>query len=150
MKLQIKTLCGPKYTGTSDKLNFTFCNSGKCCSTGEIALTNGKQGSKGYPVDCNIPDLFISQDIGDCEDFEFKSGSIVTGNVNLSNKTDGFRGEWVKIRSSNGSFLHCTIDGWIDGDNSIPNEINVPKNRNFSCRSLGKYKGHTKNLKVMS
>ena len=134
-KLQIKTLCGPKNTGTSDKLNFTFCNFGKCCSTGGLELTNGKTGSKSYPIACHIPDLFKSRDIGDCKYFEFKSGSTITGNVTLSN-IDGFRGDWVKIRSSNGSFLHCTIDGWIDGNNNVPNEINVPKYRNFSCRSL--------------
>ena len=135
--MQIKTLCGPKYTGTSTDLSFTFCNSGKCCSTGRLWLINGRQGSNGYPVDCNTPDLFKSQSIGDCEDFEFKSGSMITGNVTLSN-TDGFRGEWIKVRSSNGSFLHCTIDGWIDGDDNIPNESNVPKYRDFSCTSLSK------------
>ena len=139
MKLQIKTLCKPKFTGTSDKLNFTFCNFGKCCSTGEITLKNGKQGSKGYPVDCNTPDVFAtsSKYIGDCEGFEFKSGSMITGNVTLSN-VDGFRGEWVKVRSSDGSFVHCTINGWIDGDNSIPNESNVPKYLEFNCSSLSK------------
>ena len=135
MKLQIKTLCRPKYTGTSDDLSFEFCNSGKCCSTGGLQLRNGRQGSKGYPVDCNTPDLFKSREIGDCEDFEFKSGSMITGNITLSN-IDAFRGEWVKVRSSNGSFLHCTIDGWIDGNNNVPNEINVTKYREFSCRSL--------------
>ena len=135
-KLQIKTLCRPKYTGTSDKLTFKFCNSGKCCLTGGLRLKNGKQDSKGYPVDCYKPDVFKSSEIGDCADFEFKSGSMITGNVTLS--FDEFRGEWVKIRSSNGSFLHCTIDGWIDGDNNVPNESNVPKFRDFSCSSLSK------------
>ena len=137
VELQIKTLCGKIHTRTSDDLSFIFCNFGKCCSTGGLELTNGKEGSKGYPVDCNIPDSFISKDIGDCEDFEFKSGSIVTGNVILSN-IDGFRGDWVKIRSSNGSFLHCTIDGWIDGDNNIGGQSNVPKSRDFTCTSLSK------------
>ena len=136
MKLQIKTLCKPKFTGTSDKLNFTFCNFGKCCSTGGLRLINGKQSSKdSFPVDCHTPDVFGSGEIGDCKDFEFKSGSMITGNVNLSN-VDGFRGEWVKIRSSDGSFLHCTIDGWIDGDNNIPNESNVSKYLEFNCSSL--------------
>ena len=131
-ELQVKTLCGPKYAGTSNDLSFTFCNFGKCCSTGGLELTNGRQDSKGDPVDCSVPDLFGSREIGDCEDFEFKSGSMITGNVTLSN-IDGFRGEWVKVRSSDGSFLQCTIDGWIDGDNNIPNESNVPKSRDFTC-----------------
>ena len=149
MELQIKTLCGKILTGTNDDLLFTFCNSDQCCSTGGIQLTNGRQGSNGYAVDCNTPDIFGSSQIGDCKDFEFGSESIITGKVTLSNN-DGFRGEWVKVRSPDGSFLQGTIDGWIDGDNNIPNENNVLKYREFSCRSLGKYMGHTKNLKFMS
>ena len=129
MELQIKTLCGKPFTGTNDDLLITFCNSDQCCSTGGIQLTNGLQGgSNGYAVDCNTPDIFGSSQIGDCKDFEFGSESIITGNVTLSN-IDGFRGEWVNIGSSDGSFLQCTIDGWIDGDNNISN---------FSCTSLSK------------
>ena len=131
--MQIKTLCGTRYTGTNDELSFTFCNFDQCCSTGEIQLTNGRQiTSSGNAVDCNKPDIFGSSKIGDCEDFEFGSGSMITGNLTLSN-IDGFRGEWIKLRSLNGSILQCTIDGWIDGDNNIPNESNVPKYREFTC-----------------
>ena len=138
MELQIKTLCGKPLTGTNDDLLITFCNSDQCCSTGGIQLTNGLQGgSNGYAVDCNTPDIFGSSQIGDCKDFEFGYESIITGNVTGGN--DGFRGEWLKVRSSDGSFLQCTIDGWIDGDNNIPNESNVPKYQDFSCSSLSKY-----------
>ena len=63
---------------------------------------------------------------------------MITGNLTLSN-IDGFRGEWVKVRSSDDSFLQCTIDGWIDGDNTIPNENNVPKYQEFSCSYQSKY-----------
>ena len=127
--LQIKTLC-IQHGGTGGDLSFTFCNSDQCCSTGGIQPTNGNG-------NCNMPDIFGSSQIGDCKDFEFGSESIITGNVTLSNN-DGFRGEWVKVRSSDGSFLQCTIDGWIDGDNNVPNESNVPKFRDFSCSSLSK------------
>ena len=130
-EMQIKTFC-EKHAGTSDDLVFTFCHTDQCCSTGEIQLTNGKQGSNGYAVDCNMPDIFGSSQIGDCKDFKFGSESIITGKVTLSNN-DGFRGEWVKVRSSDGSFLQCTIDGLIDG-----NSNNVPKHRDFSCSSLSK------------
>ena len=132
VELQIKTLCGKPLTGTNDDLLFTFCNSDQCCSTGGLQLTNAIQGSNGYAVDCNTPDIFGSSQIGDCKNFEFGSKSIVTGKVTLTN-IDGFRGEWVKIRSSDGSFFQCTIDGWIDGDNNILNESNVPIYQNFSC-----------------
>ena len=132
MELQIKTLCGKKYTGTIDDLFFTFCNSDQCCSTGGIQLTNGRQGSNGYAVDCNTPDIFGSSQIGDCKYFEFGSESIITGNITLSN-TDGFRGESVKVASSDGSILQCAIDGWIDGESN-----KHPKYQNFSCSSLSK------------
>ena len=138
VELQIKTLCGIQYSGTKDDVLFTFCNSDKqCCSTGRIQLTNGRQSSNGYPVDCNMLDVFGSSQIGNCKDFEFGSKSIITGKVTVSG-IDGFRGEWVKVRSSYGSLLQCTIDGWIDSDNSIPNESNTPKTRDFSCSSLSK------------
>ena len=134
-ELQIKTLCGTKYTGTNDELSFTFCNFDQCCSTGGIRLTNGRQiTANGNVVDCMTPDIFGSSKIGDCKDFEFGPGSMITGNITLSN-IDGFRGEWIKIRSSNGSSLQCFIDGWIDGNNDIPNQNNVPKYREFSCSS---------------
>ena len=140
MELHIKTLCGKQYTGTKDDLLLRFCNSGQCCSTGGIQLTNGKGNGNpynDYPVDCNMLDIFGSSQIEDCKDFEFGSESIITGKVTLSNN-DAFRGEWVKVRSSDGSILQCTIDGWIDGDDNIPNESNVPKYRDFSCTSLSK------------
>ena len=137
MELQVKTLCGKKYTGTPDDLIFTFCNSDKCCSTGGIQLINGNEDADSFVVDCHMPDIFGSSQIGDCKDFEFGSESIITGNVTLSNN-DGFRGEWVKVRSSDGSFLQCTIDGWIDGDNNVPNESNVLKHRDFTCTSFSK------------
>ena len=139
VEMQIKTLCGKIHTGTSDDLSFTFCNSGKCCSTGGIQLINGGTESNDYAVDCNTPDIFRNSQIGDCKDFEFGSESIITGEVSFpSRNLDGFRGEWVKIRSSDGSFLQCTIDGWIDGNDNIPNESNLPKYRDFTCTSLSK------------
>ena len=67
--------------------------------------------------------------------FHFRT---ITGNITLSN-TDGFRGESVKVASSDGSILQCAIDGWIDGDNTIPNENNVPKYQEFSCSYQSKY-----------
>ena len=137
VELQIKTLCETIWAGTNDDLLFTFCNSDQCCSTGGLQLTNAIQGSNGYAVDCNTPDIFGSSQIGDCKYFEFGSESMITGNVTLSNN-DGFRGEWVKVRSSDGSSLQCIIDGWIDLDNNIPNESNVPKYQDFSCISLSR------------
>ena len=136
--LQIKTICGKRTSGTNKDLLFTFCNSDQCCSTGGIPLTNGRTDSNQYTVDCNTPDIFRSSQIGDCKDFELGSESIITGNVTLSHN-DGFRGEWIKVRSSDGSILQCNIDGWIDGDNTIPNENNVTKYQEFSCSYQSKY-----------
>ena len=117
-------------------MSLTFCNFDQCCSTGGIRLANGRQitGSNGNVVDCMTPDVFGSSKMGDCKDFEFGSGSMITGNLTLSN-IDGFRGEWIKVRSLNGSILKCAIDGWIDGNDDIPNQNNVPKYREFSCNS---------------
>ena len=61
--------------------------------------------------------------------FHFRT---ITGNITLSN-TDGFRGESVKVASSDGSILQCAIDGWIDGESN-----KHPKYQNFSCSSLSK------------
>ena len=131
--MQIKTLCGTKYAGTNDELSLTFCNFDQCCSTGGIRLANGRQiTSNGNVVDCMTPDVFGSSKMGDCKDFEFGSESIITGNITLSN-TDGFRGESVKVASSDGSILQCAIDGWIDGESN-----KHPKYQNFSCSSLSK------------
>ena len=71
------------------------------------------------------------------KNWEFVPKDHVCLKLFLSNN-DGFRGEWFKVSSSDGSFLQCTIDGWIDGDNNVPNESNVPKYRDFSCSSLSK------------
>ena len=155
IKFSIKTVipsepqsCGKLFTGTNDDLVFTFCDSDQCCSMGEIQLTNGRQGSNDYAfdyaccntTDCNTPDIFGSSQIGDCKDFEFESHSIITGNVTLSN-IDAFRGEWVRVTAKGepSDSLQCTIDDWIDGDNNIPNESNVPKYQDFSCKRQGRY-----------
>ena len=69
------------------------------------------------------------------KNWEFVPKDHVCLKLFLSNN-DGFRGEWFKVSSSDGSFLQCTIDGWIDGDNNISNDFNVPKYQDFSCSSL--------------
>ena len=159
IKFSIKTVipsepqsCGKLFTGTNDDLVFTFCDSDQCCSMGEIQLTNGSQGSNDYAVDyaccntpdCNTPDVFGSSQQGDCKGAKknriFGSESIITGNVTLSN-IDALRGEWVKVSASDdpSDAILCIIDGGIDGDNNIPNESNVPKYQDFSCKRQGRY-----------
>ena len=106
VELQIGIIC-EKYWGTNDTLSFTFCNFDQCCSTGEIQLTNGRSTGNGA-VDCNTPDIFRRSKIGDCKDLEFGSGSIITGNYTISNTTQNYSGEWIKVRLSNGSLLQCS------------------------------------------
>ena len=124
VQLEIKTICGINWAGTNDWLSFTFCNGPKCCSTGDLQFTNGREDTANkQPVNCTIPDVFGSTIIGACKDFKFGSDLKVTGIVRISkqfgNQFNGWRGEWIKF-VSNESILDCPIDGWIDGDSKHP------------------------------
>ena len=130
-QLQIKTMCGINWAGTNDWLSLTFCHSQQCCSTGDIQFTNGREDTANkQPVDCKIPDVFGSNMIGACKDFDFASKLTVTGIVRISkqfgNQFNGWRGEWIKVISDE-SIIECPIDGWIDGDSSHPTY------QEFSC-----------------
>ena len=90
--------------------------------------------------DCNTHDIFGSSQGGGCKEFNPGSESIITGNVTLSN-IEALRGECVRVSPSHdpSDALLCIIDGGIDGDDNIPNESNVPKYRDFSCKRQGRY-----------
>ena len=136
-QLEIKTICGMNLAGTNDWLSFTFCHSHQCCSTGDIQFTNGREDTANkQPVDCTIPDVFRSNMIGTCKNFDFGSKLMVTGIVRLSkqfgNQFNGWRGEWVKVISDE-SIIECPIDGWIGGDSSHPTY------QQFSCSYQSTY-----------
>ena len=134
-QLQIKTICGINWAGTNDWLSFTFCHSQQCCSTGDIQFTNGREDTANkQPVDCKIPDVFGSNMIGACKDFDFESESMVTGNVTYYtlDGADGWNGEWVKLILYDDASLLCPIYGWIAGHSSLP------VYQDFSC-SYRKY-----------
>jgi hypothetical protein len=99
--------------------------------TGPLQLTNGRQVVSDFSVfNCADPDIFESSAIGNCHEFEFGPRSMITGNITVSG-IDGYRGDWIKIKSSSGLIVQCFIDGKIDLDNS-----NHPTYRDFSCNDF--------------
>ena len=118
--MQIKTSCGPS-SQSEDQISFTFCQKGKCCTTGKLPPQNEK---------CKVNE-YQDQKIGECAQFEFTSEPFV-GNVTYSNQsaTDGWNPEWVKLFQKNGTKFTCSLDGRIDGNDGVG--IGIPK-LDFYC-----------------
>ena len=121
--MQIKTSCAPN-SQSEDQIKFTFCQKGKCCSTGKIPPQNEK---------CKINE-YQAQHIGDCENFKFNSERI-QGFVTYSNQSarDDWNPEWVKLFLKNGIEFKCSLDGWID---SVDIGINT---LDFNCYPGGEF-----------
>ena len=103
--MQIKTSCAPN-SQSEDQISFTFCQKGKCCSTGKIPPQK---------KECKINE-YQAQHIGKCAQFEFISERF-QGSVTYSDQSarDGWNPEWVKLFLKNGTEFTCSLDGWIDG-----------------------------------
>ena len=85
--LQIKTNCA-QYSQSKDEKTFTFCQNGKCCSTGALP-----------PQECENDDYGFGTDykLGKCSKFDFRFENV-EGNVtyhNLTSATDDWRPQWI-------------------------------------------------------
>ena len=123
MVLQIKTRC-TNYSTSKDEKVFTFCQNGKCCSTGAIPAQNRR---------CKLNN-YKSEEIGSCAKFKFVA-DFVKGNVtyhHLPSATDGWTPEWVKLMLKDGAVITCSFNGRIDGDDKTE-----PTFLDFDCKPEG-------------
>ena len=127
--LQIKTDCS-RFSQSKDKKIFTFCQNGKCCSTGALPAQNQrcKQNIYGFGTKYNL---------GECSKFDFHFDSV-DGNVtyyDLASARDGWTPKWVKLILGNApsSVIKCSFDGRMDGNDRIE-----PTFINFHCEPEGR------------
>ena len=120
--LQIKTNCA-RYSQSKDEKTFTFCQNGRCCSTGGLLAQNQR---------CK-QNIELASELGECSisHFDFEN---VQGNVTWhdeSSATEVWTPEWVKLVLRNGSVIKCTFDGRL-GDTPIFSKV-----MHFLCKPEG-------------
>ena len=96
--MQIKTDCG-KYSHSKDKKTFTFCQNGRCCSTGGLPAQDERCKQNNYQA----------YELGDCGKFHFDFESV-EGNVtyhDIASAKDGWTPEWIKLVLGNGAVIKC-------------------------------------------
>ena len=130
--LQIKTNCSQHSQSKYEK-TFTFCQNGKCCSTGALPPQECENNDYGFGTDYKL---------GECSKFDFRFENV-EGNViyhNLTSATDGWTPEWIELNlgeapfprlSINGAVIKCSFDGRIIGSVS-------DKAMTFDCKPEGK------------
>ena len=108
--LQIKTNCA-RYSQSKDEKTFTFCQKGRCCSTGGLLAQNQR---------CK-QNIELASELGECSKshFDFEN---VQGNVTWHDEasaTEVWTPEWVKLVLRNGSVIKCSFDGSLEDKPSI-------------------------------
>ena len=96
--MQIKTDCG-KYSHSKDEKTFTFCQNGRCCSTGGLPAQDKRCKQNNYQA----------YELGDCGKFHFDF-EPVQGNVtyhDIESAKDGWTPEWIKLVLENGAVIKC-------------------------------------------
>ena len=100
--MQIKTGCSLK-SHSKDKITFSFCQKGRCCSTGVLPAQDQRCKQNNYNA----------SELGECGKSHFDYG-IVQGNVtwhDLASATDVWTPEWVKLVLGNGAVIKCSFGG---------------------------------------
>ena len=105
--MQIKTDCG-RYSHSKDKKTFTFCQNGRCCSTGGLSAQDER---------CKLYNYQASE-LGDCDKFHFDFESV-EGNVtyhDIASAKDGWTPDWINLVLGNGAVIKCdgywALGGW--------------------------------------
>ena len=116
--LQIKTNCA-RYSQSKDEKTFTFCQNGRCCSTGGLLAQNQR---------CK-QNIELASELGECSrsHFDFEN---VQGNVTWHAK-EFWTPEWVKLVLRNGSVIKCSFDV------SLGDKPSFSKVMHFLCKPEG-------------
>ena len=116
-----------------DNKTFTFCQNGKCCSTGSLLAKN----ESGYSYRNN----YTAGELGECGKFDFELDSV-QGNVtfhDLSSATDVWKPDDIELFLGPGpsgipgyhNWIRCSFDERIDS-----NDRNEPSFMNFHCKPI--------------
>ena len=129
--LQIKTDCGI-YSHSKDKKTFTFCQKGRCCSTGALPAQDERCKQNNYHP----------RALGGCSRFHFDFESV-QGNVTYydpASATDGWTPDSVKLVLGNGNVIKCSFYESLGGIRThLTGEWlgDEPTSMNFQCEPEG-------------
>ena len=129
--LKIKTDCGI-YSHSKDKKTFTFCQNGRCCSTGGLPAQDEK---------CK-QNIYYPSQLGECRRFHFDFESV-QGNVtyhDLASASDGWTPDVVKLVLGNGNVIKCSFYESLGGIKTHLTgewEGDEPTSMNFQCEPEG-------------
>ena len=94
------------YAETNNGVLIEFCNNGNCCET-KLDNVNENEFAK------NTIDTFEGSSLTPCQLYPVTEVKSIR--MRLVGK-DGWRGEYVKVKLSNGSEVKCPINRWIDDE----------------------------------
>ena len=121
-----------------DNKTFTFCQNGKCCSTGSLLAKKGN--------DHSYRNNYTAGELGECGKFDFDLDSV-QGNVtfhDLSSAIDVWKPEDIELFLGKGplgngtsgipgyhNWIRCSFDERIDS-----NDRNEPSFMDFHCKPI--------------
>ena len=120
----------------------TFCQNGKCCSTGSLPT---RLPAKKENCNINTSNNYTADELGECGKFDFELFDSVEGNLTYHDLSDGWVPKYIdigavengiRIRKGYHNIIRCSLEGRIDGnDRNEPTVISFhcePKKRSFS------------------
>ena len=133
--MQIKTNCSQN-SQSKDKKTFTFCQSGRCCSTGGLPAQNQRCKQNNYKA----------HELGECgkSHFDFR---IVQGNVtwhDVASATDDWTPEWVKLVLRDEAVIKCSFGRTSLGETHYFSTFS--KEIHFLCKPEGNFFFHSINI----
>ena len=121
-------------SGSEGNKTFTFCQNGKCCSTGSLPAKKEKY-NKYNNWYCR-ENKFKANELGECGKFDFDFDSL-EGNLTYSSAVDGWNPYGLELIIGNGTqilegyynIFRCFFEKRIDGNNR-----NEPSSLDFHCK----------------
>ena len=123
-----------KHSRSGDEGNktFTFCQNGKCCSTGSLPTKKEEMYHDWY---CRR-NKYKANELGECSKFDFQF-NFVEGNLTYSSAVDGWNPYEIELFIGNGTqilegyynIIKCSFEKRIDGNNR-----NEPLSLDFHCK----------------
>ena len=111
----------------------TFCQNGKCCSTGSLPP---RVPAKEENCNINTSNNYTADELGECENFDFEYEGV-EGNLTYHDLSDGWVPQYIDMGIGNGTrikpgytnIIRCSLEERIDS-----NDRNEPTFIDFHCK----------------
>ena len=112
--IEAKTDCNEWYAEMNGdgRIKVKICQGARCCYTPWLDDPNKDDFEK-----CNVDDFSLDL-IGTCQDFTLSLAEQVSVKL-IHEGSDGWRGNFINVRTNGEKNFNCPVKKWLDGDDTL-------------------------------